>query len=93
MQCFAIPFKPLGPKMTKTVSYSNTAQKQFQSPAGSSTMPVIPSNMSDINPAKRPYSPMGKRVGSATIDFTSPVQANPLTVEYFMHVVLLELTL
>jgi hypothetical protein len=24
MQCFAIPFKPLGPKMTKTVSCSNT---------------------------------------------------------------------
>ena len=24
MQCFAIPFKPLGPKMAKTVSCSNT---------------------------------------------------------------------
>ena len=24
MQCFGIPFKPLGPKMTKTVSCSNT---------------------------------------------------------------------
>ena len=25
MQCFGIPFKPLGPKMTKTVSCSNTS--------------------------------------------------------------------
>ena len=28
MQCFAIPFKPLGPKMAKTVSYSNTTQDE-----------------------------------------------------------------
>ena len=27
MQCFAIPFKPLGPKMAKTVSCSNTTER------------------------------------------------------------------
>ena len=27
MQCFAIPFKPPGPKIAKTVGYSNTTQE------------------------------------------------------------------
>ena len=26
MQCFALPFNPLGPKMAKTVSYRNTTR-------------------------------------------------------------------
>ena len=28
MQCFAIPFKPPGPKIAKTVGYSNTTDRE-----------------------------------------------------------------
>ena len=34
MQCFAIPFKPLGPKMGESVSYSNTTSRLLRGGCG-----------------------------------------------------------
>ena len=52
MQCFAIPFKPLGPKMTKTVSCSNTTNLRRYLSNDEFDKIVIPQDMVTPKPRK-----------------------------------------